>query len=175
MPDLNLLYSTYVESPKPDNLDALLTKVRQVAVSVMHNDDAVQEFLIELWPLLPTLKVPNFQGWIQNRLRWGKANDHRARKAQALREQQAPVMYDDEGVEMTDDEALSLLDYQNKQREPKKFEADLSSITDRFILQVAELMRKGFTQAEIADWLGVPASTLRKRLQRYREHHKSSK
>jgi DNA-directed RNA polymerase specialized sigma24 family protein len=167
MPDLNQLYSTYVENPTSYNLDDLLTAIRKVAMSVFHDDDQAQDFLVEVWPLLPELKIrDNFNGWLRTRLYWRDLNNHTAN--QSCREEQPPVMFDDDGEQMTDEEVLALLDYQHKLRQPKAIEVDLSTIDDPIVRYIAERLLQGYTQTEIAAEMGINRQTLYQRLYRYR-------
>jgi DNA-directed RNA polymerase specialized sigma24 family protein len=175
--NLNSLFAEYKANPDA-RLDPLLEAIRKRALRFLGDEDAVQDFLLEVWPLLADLEIQtSFLAWITVRLRWRNADHHRAMETEADRLQQIPTMYgDDDEEQLTDIEAAEVLMFEQMSKsgglEPAYFDQTrMDAIEDQTIRQVAEMVLAGATQQEAAAQLGLSTEALWLRLFRYRQRH----
>lgn len=165
---LNALYAAYLKGAETGQ-GPLLTEVGRVANQTLLDDDRVENFVIMTWQALPAIKdLPcSFGGWIWRRLQWRRIDYLRARRSLLNHEMQVPEMADEGGDLLPADQSLDLL-YQATQDSVTEPISKFQSISHPFIRRVAEELRAGYTQHEIALRLGVNPATLRCRLSRYR-------
>src|SRR4051812_28122824 len=100
---LNALYASYLADNSGNEYE-LLTAIRQIAAHRFRDEygrkdeDAVQDFVLNVWQQLPELVVErSFAAWLQHRLEWRVKSNYRNTRARNRREQQPPVMFDAEG------------------------------------------------------------------------------
>ncbi len=151
---INALHAVYRLDPSSNNLDALLSVLRLKALRILRGDeDSAQLFILSLWKGLESLtNIRDLNAWTNIRLHWHLLSAVRART-------HPDILLAD----ITTPDPL-----------------DLESITDPVVRRAADLLLEGFTQQECASRLGLTATALRKRLQRYRTNsvplcHKLSK
>lgn len=161
---LDRAYETYRADPAAE-LDPLLQAVLRKAQAVLQDDDQAQSFVIDIWDVLPSLVIErSFESWLNIRLRWHRSKAIAA--ANRSREEQAPMLHGEDDEPLTEGDVLDILAHRAAPR--PDHEPDLDAIEDPFLRDVAALLLEGHTQAETAQQLGINPSTLRKRLQRFR-------
>jgi RNA polymerase sigma factor (sigma-70 family) len=163
------LYAAYLQDPEKWQ-QALLAQVHGVAMKAFRDDDKAQEFAIMTWRRLPTIndEPKALAGWIWTRLQWRRRDYMRASQWLVDHEVQVPDMVDDDGDPLSAEESLDLLMSEATHDVFTGLRRGLDGISDPLARRVAQDLRAGFTQDEIALRLGINPSTLRSRLSRYR-------
>lgn len=166
---LTALYAAYLQDPESVR-QPLLAKVHKIAMRTFGDDDEAQEFAIMTWETLPSLNAePSaLAGWIWTRLQWRRVDYMRARRWLLDHEVQLPNIVGDDGDPLSAEESLDRLVCQATQDAFTGFPSEFGSISDPLVRRVAQDLRAGFTQSEIALRLGINPSTLRSRMSRYR-------
>lgn len=164
--NLDQLYNSYRLGTC--NLDDLLRAIRRKAVSILRDDDAAQDFIVNLWQILPDLEIESsFSAYLHVKLRWASVDAVRRSQVRG-REQQVPDFHDEEGNALSDTESLDVLPYRHLVSEGADIETDTSLIEDPVIRQIADLLMQGFSQSEIATRLGMSTAAVKMRLLRHR-------
>ncbi len=157
---LNKLYAEYLETGIPD---LLLEDVRKLALKVIKDEDEVQNFLLELWQILPTLSgIANFGGWVYFRMIWRRTDFFNK-----PREYQIFSQIEDSS-ETVEDRASNIA-YCAELAKGSSPEFDLGRIDNARVRSIAFLLSEGYTQSEAAETLGLAEDSIRKILYRYRQ------
>jgi len=158
---------------RPEHLEPLLAEVFKTAQRYFYDDDAAQEFTIEIWRESENLEIKrSFAAYLHRRLVCDRLDMYRRQARQV--EQQPPEMLDADGRPYSDEEVLDLLQYRNPihtQNPAPDIDDLMESITDPLIRRTAELLRQKRSLRQCAEVLEIPPATLRKRLERYRKRN----
>lgn len=160
--DLDALYAIYLTSPE-EHINDLLEAVRVKAYRIVGDEDVAQDITISVWGILPSTTIrDSFTKWLNMRIRKYRSR-HYKRKANN-KELQFLELRDTNGEVMSNSEAAAIIAYWNSPADPSYI--GLSDISDQKLRVITYLSLEGWTQAEIAERIGMPHDALRKYLSR---------
>jgi hypothetical protein len=158
---LNAAYKAYLDSNKTD-VEPLLSEVRIKAFMVSHDEDVSQTVAIDTWRHLPALHIKtSFSAWVKRRIKWRNSERFRMMTSSP---QQIPTGHDDEGS-LSDDEIADILLFNHSNEDSPLHDI---KVDNPFLQRVADFLLLGHSQQYIAKALDIEPSTLRKRIERYR-------
>lgn len=170
---INGIYRSYRPSENEtcqEYLEPLLSEVFKTARRYFYDDDAAQEFTIQIWRELDDIEVAkSFAAYLHRRLTCDRLDLYRRQARNP--EQQPPEILDADGKPFCDEEVLDILRYRSLPRDGRPapdIDEMMASIGDPFVRRVAELLRQKKSLRKCAQVLEMPPATLRKRLERYR-------
>jgi hypothetical protein len=176
---INELFAAYLND-RELGLEPLLEEIRKTAILKFRDEDKAQDFVIEMWKLLPTLiievkgkKGGGFFTFLKQRLRWRNINN-KTRIQKRQKEAQLPELTDEDGELKSTQDTIDLLQYkgvswQELGRKRGIEDYGYQEIDDEFLQDVSNMLLTGKTQDQIAAALGTSREVLHRKILRHLE------
>ena len=167
---INELFKNYLNH-RETGLEPLLEAISKKALLKLRDEDAAQDFVIDMMELLPTLtneidaSGATFLALLNQRLRWRGINS----RTRVSKEEQFPELFEEDGEIMSTQDTIDILQWNNRSSEPvDDYDYRLSaSIDDDFLRSVADMLLRGQTLDQIALKFGIDREYLQQKVSRH--------
>ena len=173
---INELFKNYLNH-RETGLEPLLEAISKKALLKLRDEDAAQDFVIDMMELLPTLtneidaSGATFLALLNQRLRWRGVNS----RTRVSKEEQFPELFEEDGEIMSTQDTIDILQWNNRPSEPvDDYDYHSSaSIDDDFLRSVADMLLRGKTQDQVAAYFGISREVLHRKILRHLESAKN--